>query len=127
VCLQGASAVQTLLATHHAAGVRVFAVWEPIMPIDWSAPNTFVMRRIPDPRVRQYWDPDHLLAHRMAQDARPPQPAQTCCEQNNALWDLAAVYPKGARWTDRMPVATVFDGPVVDVIDRIERALTGSQ
>ena len=39
------------------------------------------------------------------------------------LWDLAAVYPKGARWDDRMPTAMVFDGPVVDVSDAIKAAL----
>jgi hypothetical protein len=105
----------------------VFAVWEPILPIDWLPPNTFVMRRLPDPRVLQYWDPDHVLAYRMAQDARAPQPTQGCCERNNALWDLVAVYPKGSRWTDKMPVATVFDGPIVDVVDAVERALSSAR
>ena len=70
--------MEKLLKKYPNAGVRVFAVWEPMLPFDWSAPNTFVMRRLPDARVRQYWDKDHVLAHRMSEDARAPQPTQSC-------------------------------------------------
>jgi proline iminopeptidase len=72
--------------------------------------------------VQQYWDPNHLLAAQMKRDARGPQPVQDCCIRSGILWDLAAVYPPGSIWSDRMPPATVFDGPVVDVIDAIEGA-----
>jgi len=37
---------------------------------------------------------------------------------------MAAVYPSGATWTDRLPVATIFNGPVVDVIDTLTAALS---
>jgi hypothetical protein len=103
----------------------VSVVWEPILPTDWWAPSTIVLRRLADTRARQYWDMDHVLARRMAQDARPPQPTQGCCVRSKTLWDLAAVYPQGVRWTGQMPIATLFDGPVVDVIDGIEAALSG--
>ena len=102
----------------------MFAVWEPMLLTDWAAPTTIVLHRMRDLRTRQYWDENHLLAIRMAKDARPPQPAQDCCTRNEILWDLAAVYPKGVRWTDRIPAATLFDGPVVDVADRIEAAIS---
>ena len=59
----------------------------------------------------------------MAADTRLPQPKQQCCVRAGHLWDMAAVYPKGVRWDDRMPVATVFDGPVVDVTDALKAAL----
>jgi hypothetical protein len=75
--------------------------------------------------VQQYWDPDHVLATRMKNDARPPQPEQDCCVRAGILWDLAAVYPPGAVWADRMPSAVMFNGPVVDVIEGIEAALAG--
>ena len=58
----------------------------------------------------------------MKKDARAPQPAQDCCIRSGILWDLAAVYPPGSTWSDRMPPATVFNGPVVDVTDAIEIA-----
>ena len=64
-----------------------------------------------------------MLAKQMAADARAPQPEQECCVQNGILWDLAAVYPKGARWEERMPTATVFNGPVVDITDALEAAI----
>lgn len=99
-------------------------MWEPMLPTDWSAPSTIVLRRLADLRASQYWDKDHVLARRMAQDARPPQPTQTCCVRSKTLWDLAAVYPAGLKWTDKMPVATFFDGPVVDVMEGIEKAIS---
>ncbi|MEN3338385.1 MAG: hypothetical protein V7647_2061 [Acidobacteriota bacterium] len=90
---------------------------------DFAAPGTFVLRRLTDARVRQYWDPHHLVAAQIARDARPPQPVQNCCERSGTLWDLAAVYRRGAVWTERMPPATVFDGPVLDVTDQISRSI----
>ena len=95
-----------------------------MLPTDWAAPASSVLRRLSDGRVQQYWDPNHLLATQMKKDARSPQPEQDCCTRSGILWDLAAVYPAGAVWSDRMPTATLFNGPVVDVTDGIEAALT---
>src|SRR5690349_4778277 len=93
-----------------------------MLSTDWSPPSTFAMNLIPDPRARQFWDPDHLVAKKLAADRRPPQPEQDCCEQAGILWDLVASYPRGAVWTDRLPVATLFNGPVVDVKSELESA-----
>jgi hypothetical protein len=98
-------------------------VWEPILASDFMAPTTGVLHRIPDPRARHYWDEKHGLAKRMARDARPPQPPPNCCDQDGILWDLVAVYSKGARWDAALPPATVFDGPVVLVTEKIEAAI----
>ena len=98
-------------------------VWQPILPTDFGAPTTSVLSRASDRRVQQYWDRDHVLAKQMAADARAPQPEQECCVRSGILWDLAAVYQKGARWDERMPLATIFNGPVVDITDAIEAAL----
>ena len=106
-----------MLQKHPGASVRVYAVWLPILPTDVTPPITWVLGRLPDRRVQQYWDPHHLVARQMAKDARPPQPEQECCVRKGILWDLAAVYPKGVAWTDRMPTATVFNGPVVDLAE----------
>jgi hypothetical protein len=75
----------------------------------------------------QFWDPNHLLATQMKKDARAPQPVQDCCIRSGILWDLAAVYGPGSTWSDRMPPATVFNGPVVDIVDAIEDALGSSR
>jgi hypothetical protein len=104
----------------------VFVVWEPILATDWWRPTSFAMGRIPDRRVQQYWDPDHLVAKQMASDARAPQPVQDCCDQSGILWDLAGVYPPSVSWDGPMPIATIFNGPVVDVASEIESAVTVS-
>ena len=94
-----------------------------MLPTDVSAPTTGTLARLSDPRVRQYYDPEHLLAKRLKTDARAPQPEPDCCTRNGTLWDLAAVYPPGAEWRDRLPTAILFNGPVVDVMDGIAQAL----
>ena len=97
--------------------VAVFAVWQPMLPTDWSAPTAGVLGRLPSRRVRQYWDPHHLIAKRMGADARAPQPTPDCCEQEGILWDLAAVYAPDAIWMDRMPPAVLLNGPVVSIAE----------
>lgn len=103
--------------------IRVFGVWEPILKTDFSPPMSWALGRLHDRRVTQYWDKGHVLAKQMAADARPPQPEPECCTSKSILWDLIAVYPKGAMWTEQMPPAVVFDGPVVDVMTAVESAL----
>ena len=60
----------------------------------------------------------------MKRDAQAPQPKAECCENDGVLWDLAAIYPPGARWHASMPPAVLFDGPVYRVTDQIHAALT---
>ena len=115
--------MQSVLNSKPDAGVRVFVVWEPIRVSDLAPPLSSVLQRIPDLRARQYWDPGHVLSAQMKKDARPPQPAPDCCESSGHLWDLAAVYPTGATWTDRMPAATIFNGPVIDISESLATAL----
>jgi hypothetical protein len=82
-----------------------------------------VLARLKDSRARQYWDPQHLLALRLAKDARAPQPKQDCCLRDDFLWDLAALYPPGAEWKDSLPPATFFNGPIVKRKPELETAL----
>ena len=112
-----------MLGNKDGSAVRVLVVWEPILITDIAPPISAVLGRLSDRRVRQFWDPDHLLSAQMRKDARPPQPTEECCDRRGHLWDMAAVYPPGPTWTDRLPVATVFNGPVVDVIDSLTAAL----
>jgi hypothetical protein len=106
--------------------VTVLAVWQP-MPTDVAAPTSRTLGRLSDSRVRQYWDPDRLLARRLGVDARAPQPEPDCCTRNGILWDLMAIYPKGDPWTDRIPVASVFNGTVVDALDALSHRLAGGK
>jgi len=98
-------------------------VWEPMLATDLGAPTGLVLQRLKDLRARQFGDPGHTLAKRMAADAHPPQPKQHCCDQKGVLWDLAAVYPPGEVWAGEIPAAAFFDGPVVKVKPGLEAAL----
>ena len=113
-----------MLSRHPDAPVTVFVVWEPILITDWSAPGPSALNRLTDPRVTQFWDPNHLVALRLAADARPPQPEPACCNRRGFLWDLAAVYPRQAVWDERLPSATLFNGPVVDYESPIQDLIT---
>ena len=96
-----------------------------MLATDISQPTTGTLGRLSDRRVRQFYDGDHVLAERMKADVRPPQPVQDCCDRNNILWDLMAIYAPGDKWTDKMPIATFFNGPVVDVTAGLEKVLGG--
>ena len=89
--------------------MKVFAVWEPILFSDFRSPVSAVLKRLHDTRARQYWDPGHLLAAHI-----PGEPE--CCRDNGILWDIAAVYPPGVQWRDKLPAPTFLNGPVADVI-----------
>ena len=95
-------------------------MWEPILVTDWKKPGASVLARLTDSRVKQIWDSKHLIAKQLAKDARPTQPEPGCCTRNGILWDLAAVYPRGAMWTEAMPPAALFDGAVVNMEADIE-------
>ena len=115
--------MQQILERHPAAKIQVFVVWEPMLATDWQSPTTRTLARLKDARARQYWDPRHLVALRLAADARDPQPKQICCLINKILWDLAALYPPGAEWKDALPPAVFFNGPVVKRKSELETAL----
>ena len=84
-----------------------------MLPTDWSSPSSWVLARLSDSRAQQFWDENHLVAKQVAADARAPQPVPECCDESGIPWDVAALYPKGAVWTDRLPSAVFFAGPVV--------------
>jgi len=119
--------MQTILSRHPKAKVRVFAVWEPILMTDWSAPGSFVRGRLSDDRVRQFWDPQHMVAAQMSRDAHRPQPEPHCCDDRGILWDLAAVYPHGTEWGSSLPAAVLCDGPVAEVAENVERLVAASK
>ena len=96
--------------------LTILVVWEPILPSDWSRPTRPVMARIPDTRVIQFWDKDHLIAEQLSRQLRTKQP--TCCRHSGTLWDLVALYPNGTNWNESEPF--YVDGPVYKVESELE-------
>ncbi len=105
------------------AKVTVFTVWEPILFTDWRKPGSRVLHRLTDSRVGQFWDKNHLTAKQLAKDARKPQPEPDCCTRDGILWDLVAVYPPHALWTETVPPALLFNGDVESMEANLEAAV----
>jgi hypothetical protein len=95
----------------------VFAVWEPILPTDYSSPGTAVLARLSDPRVAQYWDKNHLFAEQLGRELESGQPKPHCCTRKGIQWDEVAVYNQGAQWDGQLPRAVFLNGPVVRSLD----------
>ena len=91
----------------------VFAVWEPILPTDWSAPGSGVLGRVNDRRVRQFWDPGHIVAAAIKKAEVSGALHPDCCVGKGFLWDLTAAYPPGERWSDALPDPVLLNGTVV--------------
>ncbi len=107
----------------HSAGVRVFVVWEPILPTDWSRPTRPILKRVRDSRAAQFWDKNHLIAAQIKQQlqefhANDP----SCCEDGGHLWDMAAVYPPGVNWGESGP--TFDDGPVYRIAPKLPEKIS---
>jgi len=100
----------------------VLVVWEPILRSDWSRPTHPVLARISDPRVKQFWDKNHIIAKQLDQQLSTLQP--TCCRREGILWDVAALYPKGVQWGGSQPV--FIDGAVAKVEADIARQISAS-
>ena len=98
----------------------VFAVWEPILPTDWSAPGTSVLDRLRDRRVRQFWDSGHLVAAVIKKAETGGQLHPVCCEHYGFLWDLTAAYAPGSRWSDNLPEPVLLNGTMVQNADALE-------
>ena len=104
--------------------MRVLVVWEPILVTDWKSPSKSTLARIPDRRVRQFWDPKHLVATELARNAnqKSSQPEPDCCIGKGFHWDEAALYAPHARWSDS-PTPVYWNGPVYRIASALDKAL----
>lgn len=102
----------------------VFAVWEPILPTDWSAPGTGVLNRLNDRRVRQFWDPAHTVTGVLQKAEVAGQLHPECCRRNGFLWDLIAAYGPGVKWGETLPEPILLNGTMVQTADALESILT---
>lgn len=112
--MRGASAIEEWLRQNPSQNVRVYLIWEPILPSDWQSPTQPVLSRVTDLRASQFWDKGHEFSAELKRHIRPNEP--NCCEQDGALWDLVAVYAEGA--TLKSPPSFI-GGPVVKSIKNV--------
>jgi hypothetical protein len=108
--LQGASAFQKLLNEQREGKIRVFVIWEPVLPTDLGAPSTMTLKRIADTRASQYWDKEHLVS-------------KSISEKDGVIWDYVTVYEQGKLWDKAPPEPTYSNEPVIHVIDETREAI----
>lgn len=101
----------------------VFAVWEPILPSDFSKPSTSALGRLSDSRVRQFWDPNHLVSGVLKEAQAAGKIRPECCERKGSLWDLTTVYAPGAVWRKTPPEPLIQNGPIVETTAALDSAL----
>lgn len=92
--------------------MRVFVIWEPVLPTDFVAPSTVALARIPDARAVQYWDGKRTLSHLLGEHNR-----------STVVWDYIAVYAPGTLWQDAPPKPIYSDNPVRDVISGAKESI----
>jgi len=110
--LQGASALEKLLAGQHDPRILVFVVWEPVLPTDLGAPSTLTLRRLSDLRVSQYWDKEHLVSQSIGEK-----------DGSSVVWDYVAVYQPGKLWNQAPPEPAYSSVPVVRAIEGTREAI----
>ncbi len=110
--MQGASATGQLLREINSQDLRVFVIWEPVLPTDFGAPSTAALARIPDARAAQYWDGKRALSHLLGERNR-----------STVVWDYIAVYAPGTLWQDSPPKPIYSDNPVRDVISGAKESI----
>jgi len=101
-----------LLREINSQDVRVFVIWEPVLPTDFVAPSTAALARIPDARAAQYWDRKRALSHVLGERDR-----------STVVWDYIAVYAPGTLWQDAPPKPIYSDNPVRDVISGAKESI----
>jgi hypothetical protein len=108
--------------------VHVLVVWEPILATDWRAPSGSTLARIPDQRVRQFWDPKHLVAEELARVAsgKPAESKPNCCIKKGFYWDEVALYAPHSKWKQE-PVPSYWNGPVWRIGAALEQAFNVQQ
>ncbi len=108
--MQGASAFERLLNEKREGRIRVFVIWEPVLPTDLAAPSTMTLKRISDARASQYWDKQHLVSSSIG-------------ETDGFVWDYVAVYPHGKLWGNAPPEPVYSKAPVIHGIDGTREAI----
>ena len=119
--MRGASALGDVLKRVSGRPVRVFVVWEPVLWRDLAPPTSKVLSLISDSRASQYWDKELLLSAKTDSLRRQPDSASG---KKAVVWDVAAIFPPGARWDANFPGPAFSSRPVIARINEIQRRLS---
>jgi len=110
--LQGASALEKLLDEQRDKRIRVFVIWEPVLPTDLGSPSTRTLARLSDLRASQYWDKEHLVSRSLGER-----------DSSSVVWDYVAVYQSGKLWDQAPPEPNYSNVPVIRGIEGTRAAV----
>jgi hypothetical protein len=115
--------VERILKQTQSDSVRVFVVWEPMLPTDWYRPTRPTLKRVSDTRAVQFWDKSHLIAAELKQQLQQFHGTHPkCCDDGGHLWDMAAIYLPGVKWGEAAPAFD--DGPVYRIAPEVGHQLS---
>jgi len=104
--------MQRLLNEQRDRGIRVFVIWEPVLPTDLGTPSTRTLARLSDLRASQYWDKEHLVSQSIGEK-----------DSSSVVWDYVAVYQPGKLWNQAPPEPAYSNVPVIHGIDGTREAI----
>lgn len=93
---------------------------------DVAPPTSASLARLPDVRVVQYWDRDHVVSADIVRAVRASPDRYALGEGIDAgtlVWDTVVVFPPGARWEPDVPPPAYYGFPVVQAAPELEAAL----
>lgn len=95
-CLKNAGELyREVFAKNPDADVAAFIVWTAVLKNDNEEAAQKAIHRLPDARIKQYWDPDRMLQHQL-RDA-------VMFDVNLRLYDIFLLYDQDAVWEKRVP------------------------
>jgi len=91
---------------------------------DWTSPSGTAMKRIADSRVRQFYDPKHLVSADLTRFAasNPAKFNPDCCHDDGFYWDMAILYSPHKAWHE-VPDFTFANGPVYGIVRELDTAI----
>lgn len=96
------------------------------MDSDTEAPGEPVLARVTDPRAEQFWDASTALSKALQpvlRKANTPITGKESLVTGEIVWDFAAVYPPGVKWSQPPPEPVFKGAPVVKVVDALRKQL----
>lgn len=114
-----------MFADSSATPLKIYAVWMHVTHSDHQIPNSLVLAEMPDPRVRQYWDPYRLLSKVMVHDYPPDRTLALADTTGGALlfWNVVAVWRPGVTWGERLPPPDFAGAPILEHVAEFRRRL----
>ena len=101
-----------------SARLRVYAVWQPILPTDFRYTRRESL--LADPRVTHLWDRNQAVGRWFASYRGP----QGDCFMGDVAWDLFYLFGPEAQWGEGPDPLIACGGPVIEVSGKLAAAIT---